>query len=249
MWAILTLHLSLFLSLLPSTSSPLDKLFGKRLSQARQYIMSHKSWLKMVPTEDCDILMTFSGTLNHHLHLPRFSPLNHDGKLRGESYWPMWAMSQSLVDVTQNSLQGLLNNIHYLYVCFRVRHSMGLHKWISLVKASFPHGSQIGLDMNHCSHSCRMRWNEYPIPLGRLPHLIVLTFSWVHPPTVTIATSVKHWRMLLLQPPYLNVPRVCDQSDEWLECQVLKKCQESNDCDRGSVLIHGNWAVAVYRFK
>ncbi|XP_064848435.1 anoctamin-8-like isoform X1 [Oncorhynchus masou masou] len=44
----------------------LDNLFGKRLSQARQYIMSHKSWLKMVPTEDCDILMTFSDTIDDH---------------------------------------------------------------------------------------------------------------------------------------------------------------------------------------
>lgn len=39
----------------------LDKLFGKRLLQARHYIMSRKSWLKMVPTENCDILMTFPG--------------------------------------------------------------------------------------------------------------------------------------------------------------------------------------------
>ncbi|KAK7944666.1 hypothetical protein WMY93_000394 [Mugilogobius chulae] len=47
----------------PSSSSApyavLDKLFGKRLLQARRYIMSRKSWLKMVPTENCDILMTF----------------------------------------------------------------------------------------------------------------------------------------------------------------------------------------------
>lgn len=40
-----------------------DKLFGKRLLQARHYIMSRKSWLKMVPTENCDILMTFPGAL------------------------------------------------------------------------------------------------------------------------------------------------------------------------------------------
>lgn len=39
----------------------LEKLFGKRLLQARRYIMSRKSWLKMVPTENCDILMTFPG--------------------------------------------------------------------------------------------------------------------------------------------------------------------------------------------
>lgn len=38
-----------------------DKLFGKRLLQARHYIMSRKSWLKMMPTENCDIMMTFPG--------------------------------------------------------------------------------------------------------------------------------------------------------------------------------------------
>ena len=42
----------------------LEKLFGKRLVQARHYIMSRKSWLKMVPTENCDILMTFPGTIS-----------------------------------------------------------------------------------------------------------------------------------------------------------------------------------------
>ncbi|KAG7266814.1 hypothetical protein CRUP_008647 [Coryphaenoides rupestris] len=41
--------------------SVLDKLFGKRLLQARRYIMSRRSWLKMVPTDNCDILMTFPG--------------------------------------------------------------------------------------------------------------------------------------------------------------------------------------------
>lgn len=45
----------------PAPLSALDKLFGKRLLQARHYIMSRKSWLKMVPTENCDILMTFPG--------------------------------------------------------------------------------------------------------------------------------------------------------------------------------------------
>lgn len=44
-----------------------DKLFGKRLLQARHYIMSRKSWLKMVPTENCDILMTFSGKVSSSL--------------------------------------------------------------------------------------------------------------------------------------------------------------------------------------
>ncbi|XP_014817597.1 PREDICTED: anoctamin-8, partial [Calidris pugnax] len=35
------------------------KLFGKRLLQAGRYIMSHKAWMKTVPTENCDVLMTF----------------------------------------------------------------------------------------------------------------------------------------------------------------------------------------------
>uniref|UniRef100_A0A6Q2XWW6 Anoctamin n=1 Tax=Esox lucius TaxID=8010 RepID=A0A6Q2XWW6_ESOLU len=50
-------------------SGILDKLFGKRLSQTRQYIMSRKSWLKMVPTEDCDILMTFPEITDDHILL------------------------------------------------------------------------------------------------------------------------------------------------------------------------------------
>ncbi|XP_040924081.1 anoctamin-8 isoform X2 [Betta splendens] len=49
-----------------STSGVLDKLFGKRLLQARHYIMSRKSWLKMVPTENCDILMTFPDSIDDH---------------------------------------------------------------------------------------------------------------------------------------------------------------------------------------
>lgn len=61
--------------LLPVALSPgcpaclplLDKLFGKRLLQARHYIMSRKSWLKMVPTENCDILMTFPGAVSSRL--------------------------------------------------------------------------------------------------------------------------------------------------------------------------------------
>lgn len=60
------LYFTQFDSLLPSRPAApfflLDKLFGKRLLQARHYIMSRKSWLKMVPTENCDILMTFPGT-------------------------------------------------------------------------------------------------------------------------------------------------------------------------------------------
>ncbi|XP_068197393.1 anoctamin-8 isoform X2 [Antennarius striatus] len=49
-----------------SPSGVLDKLFGKRLLQARHYIMSRKSWLKMVPTENCDILMTFPDSIDDH---------------------------------------------------------------------------------------------------------------------------------------------------------------------------------------
>lgn len=60
--------LTLLASSHPSTPfCLLDKLFGKRLLQARHYIMSRKSWLKMVPTENCDILMTFPGMLNSGL--------------------------------------------------------------------------------------------------------------------------------------------------------------------------------------
>uniref|UniRef100_A0A8C6UZS1 Anoctamin n=1 Tax=Neogobius melanostomus TaxID=47308 RepID=A0A8C6UZS1_9GOBI len=43
-----------------------DKLFGKRLLQAGRHIMSHKSWMKTVPTENCDVLMTFADTTDDH---------------------------------------------------------------------------------------------------------------------------------------------------------------------------------------
>uniref|UniRef100_A0A8C7M068 Anoctamin n=1 Tax=Oncorhynchus kisutch TaxID=8019 RepID=A0A8C7M068_ONCKI len=49
-----------------SSRKSLDKLFGKRLLQAGRYIMSHKSWMKTVPTENCDILMTFSDQTDDH---------------------------------------------------------------------------------------------------------------------------------------------------------------------------------------
>uniref|UniRef100_A0A8V1AJI0 Anoctamin n=1 Tax=Gallus gallus TaxID=9031 RepID=A0A8V1AJI0_CHICK len=45
---------------------PADKLFGKRLLQAGRYIMSHKAWMKTVPTENCDVLMTFPDTTDDH---------------------------------------------------------------------------------------------------------------------------------------------------------------------------------------
>ncbi|XP_029356814.1 anoctamin-8 isoform X2 [Echeneis naucrates] len=48
------------------TSGVLDKLFGKRLLQAGRHIMSHKSWMKTVPTENCDVLMTFADTTDDH---------------------------------------------------------------------------------------------------------------------------------------------------------------------------------------
>lgn len=53
------LHLSVHPSVRLSSLS--DKLFGKRLLQAGRHIMSHKSWMKTVPTENCDVLMTFAG--------------------------------------------------------------------------------------------------------------------------------------------------------------------------------------------
>ncbi|XP_064845162.1 anoctamin-8-like isoform X2 [Oncorhynchus masou masou] len=53
-------------SSLQTSSGVLDKLFGKRLLQAGRYIMSHKSWMKTVPTENCDILMTFSDQTDDH---------------------------------------------------------------------------------------------------------------------------------------------------------------------------------------
>ncbi|KAF7703463.1 hypothetical protein HF521_022470 [Silurus meridionalis] len=49
-----------------TSSGVLDKLFGKRLLQAGRYIMSHKSWMKTVPTENCDVLMTFADTTDDH---------------------------------------------------------------------------------------------------------------------------------------------------------------------------------------
>ncbi|XP_063747443.1 anoctamin-8 isoform X3 [Eleginops maclovinus] len=47
-------------------SEPLYKLFGKRLLHAGRHIMSHKSWMKTVPTENCDVLMTFADTIDDH---------------------------------------------------------------------------------------------------------------------------------------------------------------------------------------
>ncbi|XP_059847382.1 anoctamin-8 [Hypanus sabinus] len=49
-----------------ATAGVLDKLFGKSFLQAGRYIMSHKSWMKTVPTENCDVLMTFADTTDDH---------------------------------------------------------------------------------------------------------------------------------------------------------------------------------------
>lgn len=62
----LTLKCWLLLSFAPSPLLSVsfclpDKLFGKRLLQAGRHILSHKSWMKTVPTENCDVLMTFGG--------------------------------------------------------------------------------------------------------------------------------------------------------------------------------------------
>ncbi|XP_061682094.1 anoctamin-8 [Syngnathoides biaculeatus] len=51
---------------LSSGSGVLDKLFGKKLLQAGRHVMSHKSWMKTVPTENCDVLMTFADTTDDH---------------------------------------------------------------------------------------------------------------------------------------------------------------------------------------
>ncbi|KAE8632568.1 hypothetical protein XENTR_v10001584 [Xenopus tropicalis] len=48
------------------TTGVLDKLFGKRLLQAGRYITSHKSWMRTVPTENCDVVMTFSDNTDDH---------------------------------------------------------------------------------------------------------------------------------------------------------------------------------------
>ncbi|KAK1152535.1 anoctamin-8-like isoform X1 [Acipenser oxyrinchus oxyrinchus] len=50
----------------PASTGVLDKLFGKRLLQAGRYMMSHKSWMKTVPTENCDVLMTFAESTDDH---------------------------------------------------------------------------------------------------------------------------------------------------------------------------------------
>ncbi|KAK3533029.1 hypothetical protein QTP70_006222 [Hemibagrus guttatus] len=70
----------------PTSSGVLDKLFGKRLLQAGRYIMSHKSWMKTVPTENCDVLMTFAGppSLTTTTPLPTDSVNLHDKVYRNK---------------------------------------------------------------------------------------------------------------------------------------------------------------------
>ncbi|XP_008431643.1 anoctamin-8-like isoform X2 [Poecilia reticulata] len=67
------------------TAGVFDKLFGKRLLLARHYINSRKSWLKMVPTQNCDILMTFPDTIDDHTLL--------------------WLLNQMRVGIPQVSIQ------------------------------------------------------------------------------------------------------------------------------------------------
>uniref|UniRef100_A0A3Q4M4J9 Anoctamin n=1 Tax=Neolamprologus brichardi TaxID=32507 RepID=A0A3Q4M4J9_NEOBR len=95
----------------------LDKLFGKRLLQARHFIMSRKSWLKMVPTENCDILMTFPDTIDDHTLL--------------------WLLNQIRVGIPQVSIQVRQHkhtqaNAFFITTTFenllRGAEQMGMHK-------------------------------------------------------------------------------------------------------------------------
>lgn len=69
--------LAFFLPPLLSFLSLTDKLFGKRLLQAGRHVMSHKSWMKSVPTENCDVLMTFAGQKHVCSSLLADSALTH----------------------------------------------------------------------------------------------------------------------------------------------------------------------------
>ncbi|XP_072297970.1 anoctamin-8 [Eucyclogobius newberryi] len=104
----------------------LDKLFGKRLLQARRYIMSRKSWLKMVPTENCDILMTFPDSIDDHTLL--------------------WLLNQIRLGVPQVNIQVRQHkhtqaNAFFITTSFesllRGAEQMGVHK---LVKPQFGGG-------------------------------------------------------------------------------------------------------------
>ncbi|CAI5641618.1 unnamed protein product [Oreochromis niloticus] len=98
-------------------SGVLDKLFGKPLLQARHFIMSRKSWLKMVPTENCDILMTFPDTIDDHTLL--------------------WLLNQIRVGIPQVSIQVRQHkhsqaNAFFITTTFenllRGAEQMGMHK-------------------------------------------------------------------------------------------------------------------------
>ncbi|XP_029971922.1 anoctamin-8 isoform X2 [Salarias fasciatus] len=102
-----------------SPSAVLDKLFGKRLLQARHYIMSRKSWLKMVPTENCDILMTFPDSIDDHTLL--------------------WLLNQIRVGIPQVSIQVRQHkhtqaNAFFITTTFenllRGAEQMGMHKTV-----------------------------------------------------------------------------------------------------------------------
>uniref|UniRef100_A0A8C5C023 Anoctamin n=1 Tax=Gadus morhua TaxID=8049 RepID=A0A8C5C023_GADMO len=107
---------------------PLDKLFGKRLLQARRYIMSRKSWLKMVPTDNCDILMTFPDSVDDHTLL--------------------WLLNQIRVGIPQVNIQ-IRQHKHTQEHAFFITTSfenllqgaemMGMHK---AVKAQYGGGSR-----------------------------------------------------------------------------------------------------------
>uniref|UniRef100_H3D0F3 Anoctamin n=1 Tax=Tetraodon nigroviridis TaxID=99883 RepID=H3D0F3_TETNG len=105
-----------------------DKLFGKRLLQARHYIMSRKSWLKMVPTENCDILMTFPDTIDDHTLL--------------------WLLNQMRVGIPQVSIQVRQHKhtrTHAFFITTAFEKAcagaeqMGMHK---AVKAQFGGGTR-----------------------------------------------------------------------------------------------------------
>ncbi|RVE61448.1 hypothetical protein OJAV_G00170710 [Oryzias javanicus] len=111
-----------------TSSGVLDKLFGKRLLLARHYIMSRKSWLKMVPTENCDILMTFPETIDDHTLL--------------------WLLNQVRVGIPQVSIQirqlgHTQAQAFFITTTFenllRGAEQMGMHK---TVKAQFGGGMQ-----------------------------------------------------------------------------------------------------------
>ncbi|KAM6948768.1 anoctamin-8-like [Aplochiton taeniatus] len=107
-------------------SGVLGKLFGKRLMQAQRYILSRRSWLRMVPTENCDILMTFPDAIDDHTML--------------------WLLNQIRVGIPQVSIQIRQHKHTMCYAFFittafenllRGAEQMGMHK---AVKAQYGGG-------------------------------------------------------------------------------------------------------------